>query len=163
MFGLGSRRALVFLSIAVVALAGCGGDDAPSDTTAVPAAPEATPTPVSNACPAEGCTIKIVDVTRAGKELAVTWETNFEPDVSRNHIHVYWDTYSADQVSSDAEARGVEQGEWIPTDVETFVTEDVLSVDNRGDSTTICVTAGDRDHAVIDSSLVDCQDVSDLL
>jgi hypothetical protein len=38
-----------------------------------------------------------------------------------------------------------------------------VSVDTRGGSTTICVTAGDRDHAVIDSALVDCRDVSDLL
>jgi hypothetical protein len=152
--------------VAVFALGACGSDE-PSEgsTPASPAAgsPAATATAVANACPAEGCVIEIVDVQREGDELAVTWETNFAPDVSKNHIHVYWDIFSADQVSSDAEDRGVKQGEWVPTDVETYVTGSAVSVNKRGDSTTICVTAGDRDHAVIDSSIVDCQDVSDLL
>ena len=86
------------------------------------------------------------------------------PDVSKNHIHIYWDIYKADQVSSDAEDRGVKQGEWVPTDeVPTYETESAVSTANRGDSTTLCVTAGDRDHAVIDSEIVDCYDVSDLL
>lgn len=119
---------------------------------------------MSNACPADGCAIKIVDTARKGDEIAVTWKANFTPDISMNHIHVYWDIYSADQVSSDAEARGVQQGKWVPTDAyPTYVTKGAVSVDTRGDSTTICVTAGDGDHAVIDSSIVDCRDVSDLL
>ncbi|MGI8513583.1 MAG: hypothetical protein ACR2NT_00295, partial [Acidimicrobiia bacterium] len=116
---------------------------------------------VSNACPADGCRITIVDVTREGDELAITWEANFAPDVSRNHIHVYWDIYTADQVSSDAEAQGTTQGEWVPTDADPqFVTESEVSVANRGTSTTVCVTAGNRDHAVVDSALFDCRDVS---
>lgn len=159
-----SRRSAVVGAVAVLALSACGSDE-PSEgsTPGSPVAGSPTPTAVANACPAEGCIIEIVDVQRDGGELAVTWETNFAPDVSKNHIHVYWDIYTADQVSSDAEDRGVKQGEWVPTDVETYVTESAVSVDKRGGSTTICVTAGDRDHAVIDSSIVDCQDVSDLL
>jgi hypothetical protein len=52
----------------------------------------------------------------------------------------------------------------VPIDApETFVTEGAVSVAVRGDSTTVCVTASDGDHAVIDSSIVDCRDVSDLL
>jgi hypothetical protein len=43
------------------------------------------------------------------------------------------------------------------------VTEGPVSVTTRGDSTTLCVTAADGDHAVIDAALVDCRDVSDLL
>ena len=155
---------MVVAGIAVLSVTACGADEPPEGSTpGSPAAGSPTPTVVANACPAEGCTIEIVDVTREGPELAVTWQTNFAPDVSKNHIHVYWDIYDADQVSSDAEARGVEQGEWVPTDVETYVTESAVSVDQRGDSTRICVTAGDRDHAVIDSSLVDCRDVANLL
>lgn len=155
------RRIAVLGSLFAVALVACRSDE-PSkrSTTATPAAGA----PVANACPAEGCAITIVDAARQGDEVAVTWEANFKPDVAKNHIHVYWDIYTADQVSSDAEARGVKQGEWVPTDVlPTYVTESAVSVDTRGGSTTICVTAGDRDHAVIDSSLVDCRDVSDLL
>ncbi|MGZ8630555.1 MAG: hypothetical protein ACXWZF_06250 [Actinomycetota bacterium] len=159
-----SRGFVVLVSIATVALAACGSDEPPESPAGDPGAGSVTEAPVGNACPAEGCTITIVDAAREGGEIAVTWEANFEPDVSKNHIHVYWDTYSADQVSSDAEARGVKQGEWVPTDVvPTYVTESAVAVDTRGDSTVICVTAGDRDHAVIDSSIVDCRDVSDLL
>jgi hypothetical protein len=157
-----AQRIAVLVSFAALAFVACG-----SEEPAAPAAPaegSASVEPVANACPPEGCTITIVDAAREGDEIAVTWETNFKPDVSRNHIHVYWDIYTADQVSSDAEARGVTQGEWVPTAVvPTYVTESAVSVDTRGGSTTICVTAGDRDHAVIDASLVDCRDVSDLL
>lgn len=147
------------------ALAGCGDDESSADAVATTAVEvPASSAPVANACPAEGCTITITDAVREGDEIAVTWEANFVPDVSKNHIHLYWDTYTADQVSSDAEARGVTQGEWVPTDVvPTYVTGGAVAVAKRGDSTTLCVTAGDRDHAVIDSSLVDCRDVSDLL
>lgn len=159
---LSSSVALLVVAV-LLPLTSCGGDqaaDAPA--SAPPASPNTAP--VANACPAEGCIITIVDAERSGSEISVTWEANFDPDVSKNHIHVYWDIYSADQVSSDAESRGVKQGEWVPTDaMPTYVTESAVSVDSRGDSTTICVTAGDRDHAVIDSSLVDCRDVADLL
>jgi len=159
------QRIVVITSISAMALAACGNDEPSEGATAGPTATGATSTgPVANACPADGCTITIVDAARQGNEIAITWEANFDPDISKNHIHVYWDIYTADQVSSDAEARGVTQGEWVPTDVvPTYVTESAVSVDTRGGSTTVCVTAGDRDHAVIDASLVDCRDVSDLL
>jgi hypothetical protein len=155
------RRIVVLGSLAAVVLVACRSEE-PSERS-TPAA-TAAGAPVANACPADGCAITIVDAARQGEEIAVTWEANFKPDVAKNHIHVYWDIYTADQVSSDAEARGVKQGEWVPTDVvPTYVTESAVSVDTRGGSTTICVTGGDRDHAVIDASLVDCRDVSDLL
>ena len=145
------------LVVALIAGA-CNGDDAADDTG--PSGGTANDS-VSNACPADGCRITIVDVTREGDELAITWEANFAPDVSRNHIHVYWDIYTADQVSSDAEAQGTTQGEWVPTDADPrFVTESEVSVANRGTSTTVCVTAGNRDHDVVDSALFDCRDVS---
>ena len=133
---------LVLLAL-VLAAAACGSDEGDGATTAPP-----SEGPVANACPASGCTITITDVSKAGDELEITWEANFLPDVSRNHIHIYWDTFTAEQVSSDAEANGFTQGDWSPTDsYPTYVTESGASVVNRGDSTTLCVTAGDRDHA----------------
>jgi hypothetical protein len=151
--------------LALVAV-GCGGDDddsgAPTSTSRGDAAAQNGGT--QNACPVDGCEITITDAQPEGAELRVTWETNFDPDFSKNHIHVYWDTYTADQVTNDAAARGETQGEWVPTgDDPEFVTEGAVSTSVRGDSTTICVTAGDRDHDVIDSSIVNCRDVSDLL
>ena len=155
----------IILLVPIWALAMACASDTPTESASVPSAAGSTsPTPVSNACPADGCAIKIVDTARKGDEIAVTWKANFSPDISKNHIHVYWDIYEADQVSSDADTRGVEQGQWVPTDAyPKYVTKSAVSVDTREDSTTICVTAGDRDHAVIDSSIVDCRDVSDLL
>ena len=142
----------------------CSGDTNTPEPSVQPTTTTASSGPVGNACPAEGCVITITDVAKDGDELAITWDADFDPDVSKNHIHVFWDIYTADQVSSDAEARGEKQGEWVPTDAyPTYTTGSAVSVDKRGDSTTLCVTAGDRDHAVIDSSIVDCQDVSDLL
>ena len=119
---------------------------------------------MANACPEDGCVITIDGAAPEGDELVVTWTTNFDPDVARNHIHIYWDTFTADEVSSDAEARGVSQGDWVPTDANpTFTTEGAVSMSAREDSTTLCVTAADRDHVVIDSQLVNCLDVANLL
>lgn len=140
----------------VLVLAACGGDD-----TAADGGGDSAEGPVSNACPSDGCEVRIANVTAIGDELGVTFDANFLPDVSRNHIHIYWDTYTADQVSSDAESRGVAQGDWHPTDAyPNYTTESAVSLANRGDSTTLCVTAADRDHAVLDSSIVHCVDVS---
>jgi hypothetical protein len=44
-----------------------------------------------------------------------------------------------------------------------YVTSGAASTTKRKTSTKICVTAGDRDHNVIDASIVNCRDVSDLL
>jgi hypothetical protein len=156
-------RILLVVACASLALAACGSDEpaADSDTPSVGTTSSAPP---SNACPVDGCVISIVDVAKEGDEIAVTWDANFNPDVSKNHIHIFWDRYTPEQVSSDAEANNLKQGEWVPTDaVPTYVTGSAVSVKNRGDSTTICATAGDRDHVVIDPSLVDCRDVSALL
>ena len=117
--------------------------------------------PVGNACPPEGCSIQIMSVEKSGSELVLTWNANFLPDVSRNHIHVYWDNFKAEQVSSDAEANGFDQGDWVPTSAyPTYTTEGAMSLSSRGESTTICVTAANRDHAVLDPEAVHCMDVS---
>jgi len=120
--------------------------------------------PVANACPAEGCLVKIMSVSKSGDELEITWEANFLPDVARNHIHVYWDTFSAEQVSSDAEANGFKQGDWVPTaNYPSYVTSGASSIASRGESSTLCVTASDRDHAVLDPTAVHCVSASDVL
>jgi hypothetical protein len=141
---------------------GCSDDDSSSSATTQPAAVDDTAG--QNACPVEGCEITITEVTPEADELRITWAANFTPDFSKNHIHVYWDTYTADQVTNDAVDRNQTQGEWVPTgDYPEFVTEDVVSTSARGNSTTVCVTAADRDHNVLDSSIVDCRDVSAML
>jgi hypothetical protein len=148
---------------AVVALSACGDDDSDSAGSATTEAP-ATTAGAQNACPQDGCEIKINDAAKDGSELKLTLEANFQPDLSRNHIHVYWDTYTAEQVSDDAASRGVEQGSWHPTaEYPTYVTKSEASVARRSGSTEICVTAGDRNHNVIDAERFECRDVSALL
>ena len=158
---MGVARAIVPGLVVLAALgAACGDDDDSSTTDATSENGEAT----QNACPVDGCSITISDVAPEGDELRITWSANFDPDFSKNHIHVYWDTYTADQVTDDATARGQTQGEWVPTgDYPEFVSEGAVSTSARGDSTTVCVTAADRGHIVLDSAIVDCRDVSDLL
>lgn len=151
---------LVLLSL-VITLAACGDD---SDTSAPSATTTTVEGPAPNACPQEGCKIGIDEVVRDGDELKVTWTANFTPDFARNHIHVYWDTYTAEQVSDDAASRGVEQGSWHPTDeYPTYTTQSEASAALRNGSTTICVTAGDRNHNVIDATLFECKDVQEQL
>ena len=161
--------------VAVVALssvvAACGDDDTETtdDTTTEESADGADSTEgesevVQNACPAEGCLIDFASVEESGDEIEVTWDINYDPALNSNHIHIYWDNFSADQVSNDAADRGVEQGEWVPTDDSpTYVTSGAVSTSVRGESTTLCLVAADRDHNVIDSSTEVCRDVSDLL
>ena len=121
-------------------------------------------TPVQNACPKDGCQVSIASAEKSGEELKLVFESNFAPEVARNHIHIYWDNFTADQVSKDAKSRGVEQGNWHPTDdYPDYLTQSDASVSARGSSTTLCVTAGDRDHNVIDSSVVHCMDIGDTL
>jgi hypothetical protein len=163
---------VVIAAVAVLA-ASCGDDDsteAGDDTTSDDVADDSTSDDapdddaMANACPEEGCLITIDGAAADGAELVLTWTTNFTPEVARSHIHVYWDTFSVDEVSSDAESRGFTQGVWVPTDANpTFTTEGATSVAARAESTMLCVTAADRDHVVIDRLLVDCLDVSNLL
>ncbi len=156
------RRAPVYLLAACAFLvSACGGDD---DETAAATTAATETAAQQNACPVDGCTVEITDVEKSGSELRITWKTNFRPDFSKNHIHVYWDTYTAEEVSNDAAAKGKTQGEWVPTgDFPAFVTEGVVSTSKRAGSTTVCVTASDREHNVLDASIVDCEDVADLL
>jgi len=156
----------------LLALTGCGDDDDDTaedtgtdtaETAAADTGGDTADEAAGNACPPEGCDITFVGVAAdadAG-ELVVTFDANFSPDIAGNHFHVYWDNFEADQVSSDATERGVTQGDWHPTDeYPDYTTTEAMSVSERGDSETICVTTGDRDHAVIDATAVACEDVS---
>jgi hypothetical protein len=150
-------------AIVLVVVAGaCGSDSKNAESSSTTAA---SGQPVQNACPVDGCQVEIQDVAREGDELRITWKANYEPDVSHNHIHVYWDTYDTKQVSNDAESKyGVTQGEWVPTDsYPEFVTQGAVAVGQRAGSTTVCVTPGDKDHNVIDVLVENCRDVADLL
>ncbi len=149
-------------AVMVLLAAGCG-DDADTDNGGA-VGESGDDTQMVNACPEDGCTIEITDVQAQDAELLITWDANFAPEVARNHVHVYWDTYEPGQVSGDAEARGVDQGQWVPTDANpTFLSEGAVSVVERGASTTVCVTAANGEHSVLDEALEHCFDVGDAL
>lgn len=151
--------ALCALAFLLVSCAGEG--DAPQDGGQATAAGEAAP---PNACPQEGCRVSVAAAEQFGDELELTFEANFTPDLARNHFHVYWDNFTAEQVSDDAERRfGVNQGDWVPTDENPYTTGDAASVEERAGATSICVTAGDGDHNVIDAEISDCFDVTGLV
>lgn len=119
-----------------------------------------------NACPVDGCEVKIVDVSKVGDELQLTFETNFQPDMSKNHFHVWWgDLYTVEQVSNNAEPTyGVKQGDWHPTDeFPTYTTQSAASVTLRNGTRTLCVSAADRNHDILDPKVYDCADVGDHL
>lgn len=155
-------RSLLALT-ALLALAACNGDggepEAAADSPAVEQSVE-----LPNACPQEGCRVEITEVEQAERELELTFDANFDPDLSQNHFHVYWDNFTAEQVSDDAEPRfGVTQGDWEPIDENPYTTSGAASVTERGEATGICVTASDRDHNVLDPEQFDCADVSDFV
>ncbi|HHI76657.1 MAG TPA: hypothetical protein ENJ94_05735 [Gammaproteobacteria bacterium] len=119
-----------------------------------------------NACPIDGCQVKITDARRAGDEVELTFDANFQPDVARNHFHVWWgELYKVRQVGRNAKAQfGVTQGRWHRhDDYPRYVTRNAASTAQRKGATTLCVTAADGGHNVLDPSLYHCVDVSALL
>ena len=158
-------RSLSVAALVVLLVGACGeGDDEDSaaesegtTTTAETAKP--------NTCQADGCQVRFTNATRAGDgELVLTFDANFTPEDAGNHFHVFWDTFKPEQVSDDAERKHkVKQGDWEPTAANPFTTANAASVKTRGESTKVCVTAGDRDHNVLNPELFDCRDVSTLL
>jgi hypothetical protein len=120
----------------------------------------------SNACPVDGCEVAIVSATPEGDELALVFEANFLPDMSKNHIHVWWgENFTVRQVSNNAEPTyGVKQGDWHPTaDYPNYVTTGGASTELRGDAVTLCVSAADRNHDILDPEKVACYDAASLL
>jgi hypothetical protein len=147
-------RLLISFALLLLVLGACGDD---GDTADVPA-----DVVLTNSCPVDGCSITIDNVVPEGDELRITWSANFAPDFSKNHVHLYWDNFTAEQVSANAESEyRVAQGTWLPTDAfPSLLTEGEVSVSQRGESTTLCVTAADFDHNVLNVDLVQCTDVS---
>ena len=119
-----------------------------------------------NSCPVDGCEVKIVSVQKQGDELLLVLEANYTPDMSRNHVHVWWgENYKVEQVSNNAEpVYHVKQGEWHPTaDYPNYLTQSAVSTKLRGTAKTICVSPGDRNHDIIDVTKLHCMDVSGYL
>jgi len=170
MTGLLPRSLAVLCALGIATILAACGSSAKKSSETTPTTPAAeSPTTTSglpNACPTEGCKIHIVSVKKAatGNELEIALDANYAPDVSRNHFHVYWDHFTSKQVSDDAEPRfNVTQGAWVPTADNPFTTTDAVSVTKREQSMKVCVTAGDRNHDVIDPTLFECRDVRDLV
>ena len=119
--------------------------------------------PLPNACPVDGCEVKIAGVKRFGDELELTFESNFSPDVSKNHFHVWWgEKYTVEQVGRNAETvHGVTQGRWHRhDDYPTYVTKGAASTGVRDAAVTVCVSAADRNHNILDVQIYHCVDAS---
>lgn len=119
-----------------------------------------------NSCPVDGCLVTITAVEPDGDELAVTMEANFKPDNARNHLHMWWgEQFSVKQVGRNAlSEHGVEQGTWHRfDDYPLYITTGAASTTVRDGATTLCVTAADRGHNVLDAELFHCMDVSALV
>ena len=119
-----------------------------------------------NACPVDGCEVKIVDFSRSGAELELTFDANFTPDNSKNHFHVWWgENFTVEQVGRNAEPLyGVKQGRWHRhDDYPTYVTQGAASMSVRGDAVTLCVSAADRNHNILDVKIYHCVNVKDKL
>lgn len=117
-----------------------------------------------NACPVDGCDVKILEVARSGDELELTFKANFTPDVSKNHFHVWWgENFTVEQVGRNAQTvHGVKQGRWHRhADYPTYITQGAASTSVRGDAVTICVSSADRNHNILDVKVFHCVDVSD--
>lgn len=156
-----SMRGLVTLGACACALlAACSGERESDGPAGSPDDGEV----LLNVCPPEGCRVEITAAERQAGELELSFEANFAPDLARNHLHVYWDNFSTEQVSVDAAVRfGVRQGDWAETDENPYVTGGAASVGARGESMSICATASDLNHGVIDPQLADCFDVGELV
>ena len=118
--------------------------------------------PVANACPVDGCEVKIIAVKAAGSELSLTFDANFKPDVTKNHLHVWWgENFDVKQVGRNAKAFGATKGKWHRhDDYPKYTTTGAASTSIRENAVTICVTAADRDHNVLDPGLYHCVDAS---
>lgn len=119
-----------------------------------------------NTCPVDGCEVAISAVEKAGEELQITLDSNFTPDNSKNHFHMWWgEQYKTEQVGRNAKSEyDQEQGKWHRhDDYPVYVTTGSASVGVREGAVTLCVTAADGDHNVLDAENFHCVDVSEHL
>jgi len=123
-----------------------------AEEPAVPEEPVA-PTVPPAACDGGSC-ITIDDVTLDGGELLITWTADgFVPDTSATHAHFYWGIYDAAQVGTNA----ADRSPWELTDAQPFVPGGELQLANRpAGADTVCVTAADGEHAVIEPANHHC-------
>lgn len=119
-----------------------------------------------NTCPVDGCDVSILEIEKSGEELQVTLDSNFTPDNSKNHFHMWWgEQYKTEQVGRNAMSEySVEQGKWHRhDDFPVYITTGSASVTVRDGASTLCVTAADGDHNVLDADKFHCVDVSEHL
>ena len=119
-----------------------------------------------NTCPVDGCEVSILSIEKSENELKLTLESNFTPDNSKNHFHMWWgEQYKPEQVGSNAKSEyNVEQGKWHRhDDYPVYTTTGSASVEVREGATTLCITAADGDHNVLDPQNFHCMDVSEYL
>ena len=93
-------------------------------------------------------------------------KANFTPDMSKNHIHVWWgENYTVKQVSNNAEpVYKVKQGEWHPmADYPVYVTQSSASTKVHGNAKALCVSPADRNHDILEVKIFKCMDVSSAL
>jgi hypothetical protein len=121
---------------------------------------------LSNACPVDGCVVKIKSIALSDGEVKIEFEANFLPSMSKNHLHVWWgENFDIKQVTSDAESEyGMTHGSWHPTDEYPFyTTRKAVSLKSRGEAVTICVTASDRSHIILNPEEKNCKSIANLL
>jgi len=119
-----------------------------------------------NTCPVDGCEVLIAEVEKHDGELKLTLTANFTPNNSKNHFHMWWgEQFSTQQVGRNAKSEyDVEQGKWHRhDDYPIYITTGSASVEIREGATTLCATAADGDHNVLDAEKYHCMDISDFL
>lgn len=120
----------------------------------------------NNACPVDGCTAWFKTASNNGEEITLEVESNFLPDMSKNHFHIWWgENFTVQQVSANAETvSNVTQGDWHPTsEYPNYTTASAASTTVRGDATTLCVSPADRNHDILDFNQVHCVDLAEIL
>lgn len=149
-----------------------GGTTSDADVSATTQAPPYTSTTTSTTsttmAPIYPCTgvdepcVIITDLTvDENGAVQVTWEPqNFVPDVDQGyHAHLFWNTYTAAQASTDAPA--AEQALWDAVEETVHTSQQVLTMANRPpDATGVCAATGLAPaHVVPNPSLVHCVDL----
>jgi hypothetical protein len=116
-------------------------------------------------CPSDSdkLCIEMTNIEIDGDSLVIDWTPfNFEPAVSGNHAHFYWNTTSSPEAGTNAAAFGAVPGLWELTDQRPFVSEDVMLLSARPpDATEVCVTPADAQHGVVDPFVFHCLPVPD--
>ncbi|WP_424926658.1 hypothetical protein [Amaricoccus tamworthensis] len=120
----------------------------------------------NNACPVDGCTAYFTTASNNGEEVTLTVESNFLPDMSKNHFHIWWgENFTVQQVSANAETvSNVTQGDWHPTsEYPNYTTASAASTTVRNGATTLCISPADRNHDILDFNQVHCVDLAEIL